>query len=88
MGKIARKIDLSNSNFNVKSVELLVQSKTFENGKIIWQLLGDAKALLPTPGKFERFGKHLLIHFIVIYRVSHQYGNTFNFNFLILYQCY
>ena len=22
-----------------------------------------------------------------IYRVSHQYGNTFNFNFLILYQC-
>ena len=23
-----------------------------------------------------------------IYRVSHQYGNTFNFNFLILYQCY
>ena len=67
MGKIAWKIDLSNSNFNVKSVELLVQSKTFENGKIIWQLLGDAKALLPTPGKFERFGKHLLIHFIVIY---------------------
>ena len=35
----------------MKSVELLVQSKTFENGKIIWQLLGDAKALLPTPGK-------------------------------------
>ena len=23
-----------------------------------------------------------------IYRVSHQYGNTFNFDFLILYQCY
>ena len=23
-----------------------------------------------------------------IYRVSHQCGNTFNFNFLILYQCY
>ena len=22
------------------------------------------------------------------YRVSHQYGNTFNFDFLILYQCY
>jgi len=50
VGKIAWKIDLSNSKFNVKSVELLVQSKTFENGKIIWQLLGDAKALLPTPG--------------------------------------
>jgi hypothetical protein len=63
VGKIAWKIDLSNSKFNVKSVELLVQSKTFENGKIIWQLLGDAKALLPTPGKFERFGNHL--HIIV-----------------------
>ena len=24
----------------------------------------------------------------LIYRVSHQYGNTFNFNYLILYQCY
>ena len=26
--------------------------------------------------------------FCAIYRVSHQYCNTFNFNFLILYQCY
>ena len=35
---------------------------------------------------------HLTIQFFIrylaIYRVSHQYGNTFNFNFLILYQCY
>ena len=51
-GKMAWKIDLSNSKYNVKSVELLVQSKIYENGKIIWQLLGDSKALLPTPGKF------------------------------------
>ena len=27
-------------------------------------------------------------HEFFLYRVSHQYGNTFNFNFLILYQCY
>ena len=58
VGKIAWKIDLSNSKFNVKSVELLVQSKTFENGKIIWQLLGDAKALLPTPGKIWNSTMH------------------------------
>ena len=29
-----------------------------------------------------------LLSFLYIYRVSNQYGNTFNFNFLILYQCY
>ena len=50
-GSIAWKIDLTTCSFNVKSVELTVHSKVFENGKVIWQLIGDAnKALLPMPG--------------------------------------
>ena len=49
-GKIVWKIDMNDSKLQVKSVELLVQSKSFENGKIIWQLAGDSKTLLPTPG--------------------------------------
>ena len=35
---------------------------------------------------WPRNGK--LLRAVTIYRVSDQYGNTFNFNFLILYQCY
>ena len=50
-GKIAWKIDLESTNLEVKSVELLVNSAIFESGKIIWQLLGGSKAILPTPGK-------------------------------------
>ena len=34
-------------------MELLVNSTIFESGKIIWQLLGGSKAILPTPGKFK-----------------------------------
>ena len=50
-GKIAWKIDLESTDLEVKSVELLVNSTIFESGKIIWQLLGGSKAILPTPGK-------------------------------------
>ena len=49
-GKIAWKLDLQKTDLEVKSVELLINSTIFESGKIIWQLLGDSKALLPTPG--------------------------------------
>lgn len=51
-GRISWKVDLSKTKLKIKSVELLIQSKVFENGKIVWQLLGDEnKAILPTPGK-------------------------------------
>ena len=49
-GKIAWKLDLQKTDLEVKSVELLINSTIFESGKIIWQLHGDSKALLPTPG--------------------------------------
>ena len=49
-GKMNWKIDLNDSKLEVKSVELLVQSKCFETGKIVWKLVGDSKTLLPRPG--------------------------------------
>merc|ERR1712062_729054 len=41
---------LESTDLEVKSVEFLVNSTIFESGKIIWQLLGGSKAILPTPG--------------------------------------
>ncbi len=53
-GKISWQIDLSGTKLCVKSVQLSIDSKTYETGKIVWQLIGDDnKALLPTPGKLK-----------------------------------
>ena len=49
-GKIIWTIDLSNSNYVVKSVELLVRSKVYENGKILWELFGDSITCIASPG--------------------------------------
>ena len=43
-------LDLSKTNLSVKTVELLVNSKTYENGRIIWQLCGANQCILPMPG--------------------------------------
>ena len=43
-------LDLSDTNLSVKTVELLVQSKTYENGRVIWQLCGANQCILPMPG--------------------------------------
>ena len=47
---IAWSLDLSKTNLSVKTVELLVHSKTYENGRVIWQLCGEAQCILPMPG--------------------------------------
>jgi hypothetical protein len=44
---------LKDTKLNIKSVELTVQSKVYESGKIVWQMFGGSKALLPTPGKLR-----------------------------------
>ena len=44
------RLDLSSTKLCVKSVELKVTSKVYENGKVIWQLCGGKQCLLPTPG--------------------------------------
>ena len=43
-------LDLSKTNLSVKTVELLVHSKTYENGRVIWQLCGANQCILPMPG--------------------------------------
>ena len=43
-------LDLSDTHLSVKTVELLVQSKTYENGRVIWQLCGATQCILPMPG--------------------------------------
>ena len=43
-------LDLSKTKLSVKTVELLVNSKTYENGRIIWQLCGANQCILPMPG--------------------------------------
>ena len=43
-------VDLNNTNLSVKTVELLVNSKTYETGRVIWQLCGATQCILPMPG--------------------------------------
>ena len=47
---VSWRLDLSGTKLCVKSVELKVTSKVYENGKVIWQLCGGKQCLLPTPG--------------------------------------
>lgn len=44
-------LDLSDTNLSVKTVDLDVNSKTYENGRVIWQLCGGNSCLLPSSGK-------------------------------------
>ena len=43
-------LDLTGTKLCIKTVELTVGSKCFENGRIIWQLCGGNQCVLPTPG--------------------------------------
>ena len=43
-------LDLSGTKLSVKTVELLVNSKTYENGRVLWQLCGANQCILPMPG--------------------------------------
>ncbi len=47
-------IDLSDTGLCVQSIELDVNSKTFESGRVVWQLCGGSACLLPSPGSTLR----------------------------------
>ena len=51
-GFLTWELDLSQEKISVKSVELYVTSKCYENGSVFWRITSNAnKVLLPTPGK-------------------------------------
>ena len=51
-GFLSWELDLSQEKISVKSVELYVTSKCYENGSVFWRITSNAnKVLLPTPGK-------------------------------------
>ena len=47
---ISWELNLDESELTVKSIELDVNSTTFENGRVVWQLCGGNACLLPSPG--------------------------------------
>ncbi len=47
-------VDLRGTDLCVKSIELDVGSKTFEDGRVVWQLCGGATCLLPLSGSTLR----------------------------------
>uniref|UniRef100_A0A0K2T0P7 Peptide-N(4)-(N-acetyl-beta-glucosaminyl)asparagine amidase n=2 Tax=Lepeophtheirus salmonis TaxID=72036 RepID=A0A0K2T0P7_LEPSM len=47
-GKLSWDIDLSETNLSVKCIELKIESKTYENGRVLWQLCGNNVCLIPS----------------------------------------
>jgi len=47
---ISWELDLEESDFSVRSIELEVNSQTYENGRVLWTVCGGNACLLPTPG--------------------------------------
>ena len=60
---LAWEIDLSDSNLSVKSIELDVNSETFENGRVLWQVCGGTQCLLPMSGKLVSFNTSCLCQY-------------------------
>eukprot|EP00096_Caligus_rogercresseyi_P003534 TRINITY_DN166_c1_g1_i1.p1 TRINITY_DN166_c1_g1~~TRINITY_DN166_c1_g1_i1.p1 ORF type:complete len:772 (+),score=180.55 TRINITY_DN166_c1_g1_i1:355-2670(+) len=48
-GKLTWEFDLSETSLSIKSIELRVESKTYENGRVLWQLCGNNLCLIPSP---------------------------------------
>jgi len=54
---ISWELNLDDSELTVKSIELDVNSTTFESGRVVWQLCGGNACLLPSPGSTMKRGK-------------------------------
>ena len=48
-------LDLSDTKMSVMTIELDVNSTTYENGRVIWQLCGGNSCLLPSSGNAHFF---------------------------------